>query len=185
MLYHSSHHPQEDLLAQPSLSVHKGGPKSHSFYFCNQPHGTSYPPIARLGPSVLIWQCLLLWFKFCMWYHVNCGVMTSLYSNKYLYICNQNRQITINIKNIHEIPIKSTCHSVRLNPFTAKHSVRLNPFTAKQSFLICFISRSNRSYWQRNDCLDIKISKCLVSNETNMSIFHPLEVLGRGSEPQL
>ena len=31
---HSSHHPQEVLLAQFSLYVHKGGLKSDSFYFC-------------------------------------------------------------------------------------------------------------------------------------------------------
>ena len=34
-------------------------------------------------------------------------------------------------------------------------------------------------------CLNIKICKCLVSNETNMSNFHPLEVVSRGSETQL
>ena len=32
-----------------------------------------------------------------------------------------------------------------------------------------------------NECLNIKICKCLVSNQTN----HPLEVVGRGSETQL
>ena len=31
---HSSHHPQEVLLAQSSLYVHKGGLKPHSFHFC-------------------------------------------------------------------------------------------------------------------------------------------------------
>ena len=31
--YHSSHHPQEALLAEFSLYVHKGGLKPHSFYF--------------------------------------------------------------------------------------------------------------------------------------------------------
>ena len=34
-------------------------------------------------------------------------------------------------------------------------------------------------------CLNIKIYKYLVSNETNMSNFHPLEVVGRGSDAQL
>ena len=33
-------------------------------------------------------------------------------------------------------------------------------------------------------CLNIKIDKCLVSNETLMSNFHSLEVVGRGSETQ-
>ena len=32
---------------------------------------------------------------------------------------------------------------------------------------------------------DIKICKCLVSNQTNMRNVHPLEVVGRGSETQL
>ena len=52
----------------------------------------------------------------------------------------------------------------------------------------CFIrmiSRLNRSYWQRNVSLNIKICKCLVLNEINMSNFHPLEVVCRGSETQL
>ena len=31
-------------------------------------------------------------------------------------------------------------------------------------------------------CLDMKISKCLVSNLTNMCNFHPREVVGHGSE---
>ena len=34
-------------------------------------------------------------------------------------------------------------------------------------------------------CLIIKIRKCVVSNYTYMSNFHPLEVVGRGSETQL
>ena len=34
-------------------------------------------------------------------------------------------------------------------------------------------------------CLNIKLCKCLVSNQTNMSKFHSLEVVGRGSETQL
>ena len=36
-----------------------------------------------------------------------------------------------------------------------------------------------------NEVLNIKISKCFVSNQTNMSNFHPLEVVGRGRETQL
>ena len=34
-------------------------------------------------------------------------------------------------------------------------------------------------------CLSIKIYKCFVSNDTNVSNFHPVEVVGRGSETQL
>ena len=34
MSFHLSHHPQEVVLAQLSLYVHKGGLKPHSFYFC-------------------------------------------------------------------------------------------------------------------------------------------------------
>ena len=34
-------------------------------------------------------------------------------------------------------------------------------------------------------CLKIRISKCSVSNQTNVSNFHPLEVVGRGSDAQL
>ena len=33
--------------------------------------------------------------------------------------------------------------------------------------------------------VNTKICKCLVLNLRNMSIFHPLEVVGRGSETQL
>ena len=43
----------------------------------------------------------------------------------------------------------------------------------------------NRSYWERNVCLNITISKCLVSHSTNMSNFYPLEVVRRGSETEL
>ena len=40
---------------------------------------------------------------------------------------------------------------------------------------------------KENVCLNIKyyIYKCLVSNQTQISNFHPLEVVGRGSETQL
>ena len=34
-------------------------------------------------------------------------------------------------------------------------------------------------------CLNIKICKSFVLNETDMSIYHSLEVVGRGSETQL
>ena len=44
---------------------------------------------------------------------------------------------------------------------------------------MCF-SCLNRSYWERNECLNIKICKFLVSNQANMSNFHTLEVVARG-----
>ena len=34
-------------------------------------------------------------------------------------------------------------------------------------------------------CLDIKICKCLASNQANTNNFHPLEVVGRADETQL
>ena len=40
----SSHHPQEVLLAQFSLYVHKGGPKSDSFHFISFREQVSIPP---------------------------------------------------------------------------------------------------------------------------------------------
>ena len=45
--------------------------------------------------------------------------------------------------------------------------------------VICFISRLSHSNWERNECLYIKISKYFASNETNMSNFHQVEVVGR------
>ena len=46
-------------------------------------------------------------------------------------------------------------------------------------------SKFNHCYCECNKCSNIKISKCLVSNETLMSNFHPLEIVGRDSETQL
>ena len=40
-------------------------------------------------------------------------------------------------------------------------------------------------FWECNECLSIKICKGLVANLINKSNFHPLEVMGRGSETQL
>ena len=51
--------------------------------------------------------------------------------------------------------------------------------------LISFISKLNHCYWEWNESLNIKIYKCLVLNLTKMRNFHPLEVVGRGSETQL
>ena len=48
-----------------------------------------------------------------------------------------------------------------------------------------FISQSNHSYWERNERLNTNICKCSVSNKANLSDFHPLEVVCRGSETQL
>ena len=48
-----------------------------------------------------------------------------------------------------------------------------------------FVTRLNYCYWELKVCLNIKICACLVSNLTNMRDFHPLEVVGRGSETQL
>ena len=50
------------------------------------------------------------------------------------------------------------------------------------SFVICFIERINHCYWEWNDCWDIKICKCLVVNKTNMSNFHPRELVSRRNE---
>ena len=44
---------------------------------------------------------------------------------------------------------------------------------------------NSQYFWKWNVCLKSRIWKCLVSNETNMSNFQPLEVVGRGSETQL
>ena len=50
--------------------------------------------------------------------------------------------------------------------------------------LTYFISQSNHWYCEWIGCLNIKICKCLVSNQTNMSYIQPLEVVDRGSETQ-
>ena len=44
---------------------------------------------------------------------------------------------------------------------------------------------TNHCYWEWNECSNIKISKYFVWNYTNMSNFHPMEVVGRCSETQL
>ena len=48
-----------------------------------------------------------------------------------------------------------------------------------------FFYLSTELYWEWNVCLNLKICKYVCSNWTNMSIFQPLEVVGRGSETQL
>ena len=41
------------------------------------------------------------------------------------------------------------------------------------------------TYWERNVCLNRTICKLYVTNLTNMSNFHQLEVVGHGSDTQL
>ena len=56
-------------------------------------------------------------------------------------------------------------------------AVRLWALSTTMLVLIRFIRRLNHSYWEwERECLNIKISKYLVSNWTNMSNFQPLEV---------
>ena len=65
--------------------------------------------------------------------------------------------------------------------------MRFNPLPANNDnirYLIRFIRRLNHCYWERNNCLNIKICKLIVSIQTHMSNFQPLEVVDRGSEPQ-
>ena len=57
--------------------------------------------------------------------------------------------------------------------------------------LITTIVVFNLFYWsiksfivEMNECLNIKISKCLVLTDTNMNNIQPLEVVDRGSETQ-
>ena len=59
---------------------------------------------------------------------------------------------------------------------------RVNPYTA---FSLCFINPLNQC--NRMCVLTSRFAglRCFVSNETNMSNFHPLEVVGRRRETQL
>ena len=50
----SSHHPQEVLLAQFSLYVHKGGLKPDSFYLLNVLRGTRWVPAQHIVTTHLI-----------------------------------------------------------------------------------------------------------------------------------
>ena len=43
----------------------------------------------------------------------------------------------------------------------------------------------NYCHWERNESLVSKVCKCLVSDLTNVSRFHPLEVVSCSSETQL
>ena len=53
------------------------------------------------------------------------------------------------------------------------------------AFISSYYNRSDYLYGELNESLNINICKLLLSNITNMSNFHPLEVVGRGSHPQL
>ena len=54
------------------------------------------------------------------------------------------------------------------------------------SFWFCCISQANTFIGnESNECLNTEIYKCSISNETDMSNFHRLEVVGRDSETQL
>ena len=64
-------------------------------------------------------------------------------------------------------------------------SLTLNTLGATIVVLNPFFTRLNHCCWERNVCLSINICKYLVSNCANLSNFHPLEVVGRSSEPQL
>ena len=54
-----------------------------------------------------------------------------------------------------------------------------------QSFFIRFISWLNHCYWKRDVHLNSTSCKSFASYRTNISNFHPLEVVDRGSETQL
>ena len=71
----------------------------------------------------------------------------------------------------------------QVNPLTPR---LLHPCHARSVYTISirFITWTNFiDSWKWNKCLNIKMSKCLVLNWTNISQFHPLEVVG--SETQL
>ena len=69
----------------------------------------------------------------------------------------------------------------RRRPTLYKCYTNVLSLLAKRDLISC-ISLTNRCYWERNWYLKMKIHKFLVSNQTIMSNFHPLEVVGRGSE---
>ena len=73
-------------------------------------------------------------------------------------------------------------NSGRRNTFLASRTLTLE---APNSTIFVFISMLNHCYWELHEHLNIKICKCSVSHWTNMSNFHQLEVVGRGSETQL
>ena len=69
--------------------------------------------------------------------------------------------------------------------FTMVHNKVYQPLLITTIVLICFISLPNHCYWELNVCLNIKNCKYMCSDQTNMSNFRPLEVVGRDSETQL
>ena len=54
---------------------------------------------------------------------------------------------------------------------------------AKYSHIVDFLG--SHFNWECIECLNIKICKCLVLNQTNVRHFQPLEVVGRDSDAQL
>ena len=67
----SSHHPQEVLLAQFSLYVHKGGLKPDSFYFISMPHKGLINKILSLSMYCGLWRGTIF---------INSGICLSNYS---------------------------------------------------------------------------------------------------------
>ena len=68
----SSHHPQEVLLAQFSLYVHKGGLKPDSFHFITI-HGWG-PIQMKMGSNYefFLWSIHIIIFRSFSWYHLAC-----------------------------------------------------------------------------------------------------------------
>ena len=64
------------------------------------------------------------------------------------------------------------------------HQRFVNPSPADRNYCH-FYSVLLHCCWELKVCLNIKICKYLRSNQTNISKFHSLEVVGRGSETQL
>ena len=85
----------------------------------------------------------------------------------------------------------SICHAhyfvyyaMRKEPAT--YGLKVNHCCYQQIFLIITITKmSLLRFITTISLLNSKICKCLVSNKINVSNFHPSEVVGRGSEPQL
>ena len=63
----SSHHPQEVLMAQFSLYVHKGGLKPDSFHFCINQWPNGYFPFA-ISIRVLVSSFCFIWIPM-LWVH--------------------------------------------------------------------------------------------------------------------
>ena len=64
----SSHHPQEVLLAQFSLYVHKGGLKPDSFHFIQSDPRQVKKAEIRFVVSMACYQCIILRLQIFLWY---------------------------------------------------------------------------------------------------------------------